>query len=160
VAAIQGAAVGGGFGLALAADFRVASPEARFSANFARLGFHQGFALSVTLPAVVGQQAALDLLYTGRRVNGEEAHRLGLCDRLVQPDVLRREAHALAAEIAESAPLAVRSIRQTMRGSLASQARAAMERERPEQERLMRTEDWREGLTAVNERRSANFIGK
>src|SRR5713226_1967297 len=54
VAAIQGAAIGGGLGLALAADFRVASPEARFSANFARLGFHQGFGLSVTLPAVVG----------------------------------------------------------------------------------------------------------
>ena len=54
VAAVHGAAVGGGLGLALAADFRIAAPEARFSANFARLGFHQGFGLSVTLPRLVG----------------------------------------------------------------------------------------------------------
>ena len=78
VAAVQGAAIGGGCGLALSADFRVAAPGSRFSANFARLGFHHGFALSVTLPAVVGRQAAADLLMTGRRVGGEDAHALGL----------------------------------------------------------------------------------
>lgn len=160
VAAIQGAAVGGGLGLALAADFRVASPQARFSANFAALGIHQGFALTVTLPAAVGQQAALDLLYTGRRIGGEEAYRLGLCDHLVAPDALRAQARALAAEIAACAPLAVRSIRQTMRGQLAGQARAAMRRERSEQERLMRTADWREGVAAVSERRPARFAGR
>src|SRR5262249_13162466 len=71
VAAVQGAAVGGGLGLACSADFRVASPQARFSANFARLGLHQGFGLSVTLPAVIGQQRAIDMLYTARRVGGE-----------------------------------------------------------------------------------------
>ena len=75
VAAVQGAAIGGGLGLAMAADFRVACPEARFSANFARLGFHHGFGLGATLPGVVGQQVALELLYTGRRVGGEEARR-------------------------------------------------------------------------------------
>ncbi len=159
VAAVQGAAIGGGLGLALAADFRVASPAARFSANFARLGFHHGFALTVTLPAAVGQQAAQDLLYTGRRIGGEEAHRLGLCDRLVAPDVLRAEAHGFAAQIAESAPLAVRSIRETMRGPLAERARGVLGRERSEQERLMRTADWREGLAAVSERRTARFTG-
>ena len=68
VAAIQGAAVGGGLGLALMADFRVASPEARFSANFARLGFHHGFGLTVTLPRLIGQQRAAEMLYTGQRV--------------------------------------------------------------------------------------------
>jgi 2-(1,2-epoxy-1,2-dihydrophenyl)acetyl-CoA isomerase len=68
VAAVQGAAVGGGLGLAMAADFRVAVPESRFAANFALLGIHHGFALTVTLPAAIGQQAALDLLYTGRRI--------------------------------------------------------------------------------------------
>jgi enoyl-CoA hydratase/carnithine racemase len=160
VAAIQGAAIGGGLGLALAADFRVASPQARFSANFAALGIHQGFALTVTLPAAVGQQAALDLLYTGRRIGGEEAYRLGLCDRLVAPGTLRAQAHALAAQIAASAPLAVRSIRRTMRGQLAEQARAAMRHERSEQEKLMRTADWREGVAAVSERRPARFAGR
>ena len=82
VAAIQGAAIGGGLGLALSADFRIASPEARFSANFARLGFHQGFGLSVTLPRLVGTQSAAELLYTGRRIGGEEAVSLGMADRL------------------------------------------------------------------------------
>src|SRR5580700_753877 len=116
VAAIQGAAIGGGLGLAMAADFRVAAPEARFAANFALIGIHQGFALSVTLPAAIGQQAALDLLYTGRRVGGAEAHDLGLADRLAGPGQARAQAHELAAQIAGSAPLAVRSIRTTMRG--------------------------------------------
>ena len=89
VAAIQGAAVGAGFGLACSADFRIACPEARFSANFAQFGFHHIFGLSVTLPAIVGQQHALDLLYTGRRLKGEDAVRIGLCDRLVANDVVR-----------------------------------------------------------------------
>ena len=123
VAAVQGAAVGGGLGVALSADFRVASPGSRFSANFARLGFHHGFGLSVTLPALAGQQTALDLLLTGRRVPGEEAFALGLCDRLVDDGEVRREAQALASEIARSAPLAVRSIRATLRAGLRGAAR-------------------------------------
>ena len=160
VAAVQGAAIGGGLGLAMAADFRVASPEARFSANFARLGFHHGFGLTVTLPAAVGQQRALELLYTGRRVAGEEALQMGLCDRLAPAGDLRARAHALAAEIAASAPLAVRSIRETMRGDLAGRVRAALVRERAEQERLNRTEDFREGVRATAERREAHFTGR
>jgi 2-(1,2-epoxy-1,2-dihydrophenyl)acetyl-CoA isomerase len=160
IAAVQGAAIGGGLGLAMAADFRVAVPEARFAANFALLGIHHGFALTVTLPAAIGQQAAMDLLYTGRRVGGEEAHALGLADRLAPPGQARERAHALAAQIAASAPLAIRSIRATMRGELADQARAAMTRERAEQERLYETADWKEGLAAVSQRRPASFTGR
>jgi 2-(1,2-epoxy-1,2-dihydrophenyl)acetyl-CoA isomerase len=160
IAAVQGAAIGGGLGLAMAADFRVAVPEARFAANFALLGIHHGFALSVTLPAAIGEQAAMDLLYTGRRVGGEEARALGLADRLAPPGQARERAHALAAQIAASAPLAVRSIRATMRGELADRARAAMARERAEQERLMQTADWTEGLAAVSQRRPASFTGR
>src|SRR5262249_43360333 len=154
------AAIGGGLGLACAADFRVAGPGSRFAANFARLGFHHGFALSVTLPAIVGERAALDLLYTGRRVTGDEAARIGLCDRLVDHDEVRSAAHALAAEIAASAPLAVRSIRATMRGDLAERARAAMEHEAREQDRLRRTRDWVEGVRATTERRPPRFEGR
>ena len=95
VAAVQGAAIGGGCGLALSADFRVATAQSRFSANFARLGFHHGFALTVTLPAAVGRQAAADLLLTGRRVGGEEALALGLCDRLAGDGDLLAQAIAL-----------------------------------------------------------------
>jgi len=160
VAAIQGAAVGGGLGLALAADFRVAAPEARFAANFALLGIHQGFALSVTLPAAVGQQKAQDLLYTGRRIGAEEAHAIGLADQLAESGQARARARELAAQIATSAPLAVRSIRATLRGELVEAARQAMVRERAEQERLMQTADWREGLAAVRDRRPASFTGR
>ncbi len=130
VAAVQGAAIGGGCGLALSADFRVAAHEARFCTNFARIGFHHGFALSATLPAAVGQQAAADLLLTGRRVPGDEALVMGLCDRLVAGDELIAAAISYATELAEGAPLAVRAIRATLRRRLvedaASRARTGM----------------------------------
>jgi len=160
VAAVQGAAIGGGLGLALTADFRYAAPEARFAANFARLGFHHGFGLSVTLPRLVGQQKSADLLYTGRRIKGEEAAGLGLVDKLVPLDDLRTEAHALAREIAISAPLAVQSIRKTLRGDLAEQVMAATDHEASEQEWLQATADFAEGTKAMGERREPNFTGK
>lgn len=160
VAAVQGAAIGGGLGLALAADLRVATPESRFSANFSMLGFHHGFGLSVTLPLVVGHQAAIDLLYTGRRIDGSTAHELGLCDHLVAPDELRPRAVELAGEVAAAAPLATRAIRRTMRGPFVEQVRAAMARERAEQERLQRTDDFREGVAATMERRPPRFTGR
>ncbi len=159
VAAVQGAAVGGGLGLACTADFRVGCPEARFAANFARLGFHHGFGLTVTLPAIVGPQSASELLLTGRRIAGEEATRVGLCDRMVERGEVRSAAHDLAAEIAASAPLAVRSIRQTMRAGLADSFRAATLHERQEQDRLRLTEDFAEGVRAVAERRPPRFSG-
>jgi 2-(1,2-epoxy-1,2-dihydrophenyl)acetyl-CoA isomerase len=160
VAAVQGAAVGGGLGLACSADFRVTCPEARFSANFARLGFHHGFGLTVTLPAIVGQQRALELLLTGRRISGEDAAAMGLCDRMVDSGALRTAAHDLAAEIAGSAPLAVRSIRETMRGGLAGSVREATDHELEEQDRLRRTSDWSEGARAAAERRPPRFEGR
>lgn len=159
VAAVQGAAVGGGLGLALSADFRVASPGSRFSANFARLGFHHGFGLSVTLPALAGQQTALELLLTGRRVPGAQAHALGLCDRLAEDGEVRRGAHAFAAELARSAPLAVRSIRATLRAGLLARLEEALEHEAAEQDRLRLSEDFREGVAASLERREPRFHG-
>ncbi|MBW2275409.1 MAG: enoyl-CoA hydratase/isomerase family protein [Deltaproteobacteria bacterium] len=159
VAAIQGAAIGGGLGLALMPDFRVAAPEARFAANFARLGFHHGFGLSVTLPDVVGRQRAMELLYTGRRVRGEEALGMGLCDRIAPLAELRQAATDFAREIALSAPLALRSIRETLRGDLPERIRAATARERVEQERLQKTKDFREGIRAMGERRTPSFTG-
>lgn len=160
VAAVQGAAIGGGLGLACSADFRVGCPEARFSANFARLGFHHGFALTVTLPDIVGNQRCAELLYTGRRIGGEEAARIGLLDRLVDASEVRATAHELAAEIAGSAPLAVASIRATMRAGLADRVRAATDREGSEQERLRGTSDWYEGVRAMAERRTPDFTGR
>src|SRR6184192_4418353 len=89
IGAIHGAAVGGGLGLALVADFRVTCPEARFCANFTRLGFHPGFGLTTTLPEVIGKTNAALMFYTSRRVTGEEAYRMGLADVLVAQDQVR-----------------------------------------------------------------------
>ncbi len=160
VAAVQGAAIGGGLGLALSADFRIAAPEARFSANFARLGFHHGFGLSVTLPRLVGQQATADLLFTGRRVKGDEAVSLGLADRLADLADVRDVAHAMAREIAISAPLAVRSIRKTLRGDLADQVEQATAHEAIEQDWLRKTPDFAEGNAAMRDRREPTFTGE
>ena len=160
VAAVHGAAIGGGLGLACAADFRVGCPESRWSANFARLGFHHGFGLTVTLPAIVGNQHTLDLMYTGRRIGGEEAAAIGLCDRLVDLSEVRPEAHRLAASIAESGPLAIVSIRATMRGYLPDAIRKATDRESEEQNRLQGTEDFNEGIRATADRRTPEFKGR
>src|ERR1051325_8371888 len=115
VGAIHGAAVGGGLGLALVPDFRVTCSEARFSANFNRLGFHPGFGLTATLPRLVGAQQAALLFYTGRRISGDEAVRIGLADLLVPQAEVRSAAQALALEIAQSSPLAVLATRETVR---------------------------------------------
>jgi 2-(1,2-epoxy-1,2-dihydrophenyl)acetyl-CoA isomerase len=158
IAAVQGSAIGGGLGLALAADFRVAAPSTRFAANFARLGFHQGFGISLTLPCVVGHQKALELLTTGRRIEGAEALAIGLCDRL--DDDPRTAAHILAADIAGSAPLAVRSIRRTLRGDIVHGFAAMVDHERSEQLRLMESSDFREGIAASMARRPPEFRGE
>lgn len=160
VAAVHGAAIGGGLGLACSADFRVGCSETRMAANFAQLGFHHGFGLTITLPPLVGQQHALDLLLTGRRIDGEEAHRIGLLDRFVAPDHVRDEAHRYAAEIASSAPLAVRSIRATMRADIGARYRAATAHEGKEQAILRVSEDFKEGTRASAERRTPEFKGR
>jgi enoyl-CoA hydratase/carnithine racemase len=159
VAAIQGAAVGGGLGLAMVADFRVACPEARFVANFTRLGFHPGFGLTVTLPAVIGETKAAMMFYTSRRVPGEEAYAMGLADVLVPLADVRGAALKLAAEIAENSPLGLIATRATMRGDLADRVLKATEHELVEQTRLRKTEDFKEGVKAVAERRLPNFTG-
>jgi len=160
VAAVQGAAVGGGLGLALVSDFRVTCEEARFSANFNRLGFHPGFGLTETLPRLVGAQQAALLFYTGRRIPGDEAVRIGLADLLVPLDKVRSAAQALALEIAQSAPLAVISTRETMRRGLCDAIEAATERELVEQDWLRRTEDFKEGVKAMADRRLPDFQGR
>jgi enoyl-CoA hydratase/carnithine racemase len=159
VAAVQGAAVGAGLGLALVADFRVAAPEARFSANFVKLGFHPGFGITHTLPRVVGQQRAALLCLTGQRINGEQALEWGLADLLAPLDELEAAALKLAGEIAENAPLAVQSTRATFRADLAEAVKKQTDHENAEQVWQRKTKDFAEGIRAVSERRPGNFIG-
>jgi enoyl-CoA hydratase/carnithine racemase len=160
VAAVQGAAIGGGLGLAMSADFRVTCPEARFAANFTRLGFHPGFGLTVTLPDAIGQTNAALMFYTSRRVTGEDAFKMGLASALVPQDQVRAEAVKLASEIAECSPLGVISTRATMRQGLADRVKTATDHELAEQTRLRATEDFKEGVKATEERRTPNFQGR
>jgi len=160
VGAIHGPAIGGGLGLALVPDFRVTCEEARFSANFNRLGFHPGFGLTATLPRLVGVQQAALLFYTGRRINGAEAVRIGLADLLVAQAEVRSAAQALALEIAQSSPLAVAATRETLRRGLVDEIESATERELVEQDWLRRTADFQEGIKAYAERRLPNFQGR
>ena len=159
IAAVHGAAVGGGLGLAMVADFRVTCPEARFCANFTRLGFHPGFGLTVTLPAVIGQTKAALMLYTSRRVTGEEAYTMGLADVLVAQQHVRDAAIKLASEIGENSPLGLIATRMTIRSDIADRVRKATDHELEEQTRLRKTEDFKEGVKAVFERRLPNFQG-
>jgi enoyl-CoA hydratase/carnithine racemase len=160
VAAVQGPAIGGGLGLAMTANLRVTCPEARFSANFVRLGIHQGFGLSVTLPEIVGPSKAALVLLTGRRFKGDEATELGLADLCVPLEQVRDAAFEIANEIAAGAPLAIRSINQTLRAGLGDRVRAATKHEAAEQAKLFATEDAREGVRSVNERRPGRFVGR
>jgi enoyl-CoA hydratase/carnithine racemase len=160
VAAVHGPAIGGGLGLALVADFRVTCAEARFSANFTRLGFHPGFGLSVTLPRLVGAQQAALLFYSGRRIDGAQAHRIGLADELVALDQVRPRALELAREIATSAPLAVQATRATLRTGLVEQIRSAVAHESMQQNAHFQTADFKEGVAAMAARREPQFKGE
>lgn len=160
IAAVQGPAIGGGLGLAMTATLRVTCPEARFSANFVKLGIHQGFGLSVTLPELIGPSRAAFVLLTGRRFNGEEATSLGMADICVPQEQVRARAMELAQEIATGAPLAIRAINRTLRAGLGDRVREATRHEAAEQAKLFATEDSREGIRAVTERREGNFAGR
>src|ERR1700748_21590 len=159
VAAVQGAAVGAGLGLAVVADFRIASPDARFAANFTKLGFQPGFSLTHILPRLIGRSKAELMFLTGRRVKAEDGLPWGLVDEVVPLEDLRTAARRLPQEIAENAPLAIVSTRKTLRGDLAAAVRAQTDIEATEQGWLRDTEDYKEGVRSVSERRPGNFVG-
>jgi enoyl-CoA hydratase/carnithine racemase len=160
VAAVHGPAIGAGAGLALVADFRIVSAQMRFSVNFNRLGFHPGFGISYTLPRLVGAQKASLLLFTGRRIDGVEAARIGLADEVVEPAVVLSKSLELADEIATSAPLAVRSTRASLRTGFAEQVREANRVERSMQINQFASDDFKEGVLAMSQRRAPVFHGR
>ena len=160
VGAIQGPAVGGGLGLAMVPDIRITCPDARFSANFASLGIHQGFGMSVTLPLLLGPSRAAQVLYSAKRYKGEEAVAVGLADECVPTEQVRERALEVATEIAANAPLALRAIKSTLRLGLGDQVREITQREARLQAELSASEDAKEGIAAVGERRPGNFKGK
>ena len=160
IAAINGAAVGGGLGLALLCDLRIVASRAKIGANFARLGIHPGLGISARLPAIVGEQAAAEMLYTGELIRGERAAQIGLALEAVPSEEVLARSMELATRIARSAPLAVRCIKKTLKITTRTDLSALLELEAYAQAKLSQTDDAREGISAVLTRREPNFEGK
>lgn len=160
IAVLQGAAIGAGLGLAVSADFRVASPAARFSANFVKLGFHPGFGLTHTLPRLIGEQRAALMSLSGERYKAEQVADWGLIDHLVPEAELHSQALKFANDIAVNAPLSLLATRATLRGDLAQQVTETLKHEHQQQTLLKDTDDFAEGVRAVAERRPGQFTGR
>jgi len=160
IAAMNGHAVGGGFGIGLQCDIRVANKDAKFGANFARLGLHSGMAISYLLPRLVGLPAASELLYTARLITGERAAEIGLVNYALPADQVLGKARALAEEIAACAPVAVKMIKRSVERGLAWDPLAAAEMEAHNQSRTLEMADAGEGISALLEKREPVFLGK
>jgi enoyl-CoA hydratase/carnithine racemase len=160
IAALNGHAIGGGLGLALVCDLRVASRDAKYGANFARLGFHSGMAISYLLPRIVGVPNAVDLLFSGRILTGAEAAGLGLVHEAVPAADVAAAARRRAETIATCAPLAVRLMKRSLYHGLAWDPREAARLESFAQSATLATDDAREGIRALLEKRDPVFSGR
>jgi len=160
IAAMNGHAIGGGFGLALACDIRIANSDAKYGANFARLGLASGMAISYVLPRLVGVEKAAELLFTGRIFKGDEAASMGLVSRAVLGDSVLEQAMGMAQTIAESAPIAVRLMKRSLYQGLSWDLRGAARQEADAQASTVNTADFKEGMTALLEKRAPDFHGK
>lgn len=160
VGALQGHAVGGGFGLALACDIRVACNNAKYGANFARIGLSSGMAISYTLPRLVGVARAAELLFTGRLFSGEEGAAMGLFTKAVAADQVLAEAMTIAQGIAQAAPIAVRLMKRMFYQGLQWRPQDAAWLEAFAQAETVATDDVREGMSALLEKRPPEFTGR
>lgn len=160
IGALNGHAVGGGFGLALMCDLRIAATESRYGANFVRLGIHPGMAITYLLPRLVGAATAAELLFTGRLVEGAEAQRLGLMSRAVPVEQVLPVAMELAYDIAANAPLAVRLTKRSLRRGLEWDAHGAALHEALVQAETLQTEDAAHGIDALLRKQTPKFSGR
>lgn len=159
IAAMNGHAIGGGFGLGLVCDMRVANRDARYGANFARLGLHSGMAVSYLLPRIAGVARAAELLFTGRLFSGAQAAEMGIANCAVEAGEVLERARALADEIAACAPAAVRMLKRSLYHGLGWDPRSAAEIEALLQSRTFEMEDAKEGVAALLEKRAPRFRG-
>lgn len=161
IAAVQGAAAGGGLALALAADMRLAAPTARFSAAYVKVGLSSGeLGTSWHLTRLVGPGMAAEISYTGRTVEADEAERIGLVNRVVPGDELLEQALDLARLCAANSPGGVRmSKRALQRNQEIASYEAALELENRGQALMTRSADMPEALAAFREGRAPSFTG-
>jgi len=160
IAAMNGHTVGGGFGLALLADIRVANVDAKYGANFARLGIHSGLAISYVLPRLVGAAYASELLFTGKLIRGDEAKRVGLVTHAEDAAEVLPTAMGLARAVAGSAPMAVQQMKASIRRGLRWEIREAALEEAGLQAASLGTDDAKEGVAAILEKREPEFTGR
>ncbi|MDF1602190.1 enoyl-CoA hydratase/isomerase family protein [Nocardioides sp. YIM 152315] len=160
IAAVNGPAIGAGLCLALACDLRYAAAGARLGAPFVKLGMHPGMAATFLLPNVVGEAHARDLLLTGRVVDADEALRLGLVSRVIEPASFVEEALDAAAAIAAAAPIATRLTTLALRDGGHADAEACLQWEAMAQPITLATADLQEGIRAAREKRAPVFTGR
>jgi enoyl-CoA hydratase/carnithine racemase len=158
--ALNGHAIGGGFGLALVCDLRIGAEDAKYGANFVRLGLGPGMAISYLLPRLIGLARANELLFSARLVDGREAAALGILNRAVPAADVLRETLTLARTIAENAPLAVRETKAAIRRALELDVRAGAKLESYGQAETVATDDAREGIAALLAKRAPVFTGR
>jgi len=160
IGALNGHAVGGGFGLALVCDLRIAALEGKYGANFVAVGLAPGMAITHLLPRLVGVARASEMLFTGRLVDGAEAERLGIANRAVPATQVSSEALTLAHTIAANAPFAVRATKAAIRRGLGLEVRAAARAEAHDQAASLTMDDAREGMSALLAKRKPVFTGR
>ncbi len=159
IAAINGPAIGAGMCLALACDLRVAASDAILALNFTALGLSPGMGATWLLPRLVGIPTALELLMTGRRFDGAQAAAMGLVNRAVDQVQLDETVNDLATRIAEAGPIAVRLAKQMVYASVHGGLDDALLREAAAQAITFPSEDMKEGLAALSEKRAPDFRG-
>ena len=159
IAAINGHAIGAGFCFALGCDMRVVHERAKLGMTFVRLGIHPGMAATWNLPRLIGPARAAELLYTGRLISGAEAVALGIASRVAGDD-FKSVVTDLAEEVAAAAPIAVRALKQTLRGTFDRDLDEAIGVEADVQAMTFKTSDAMEGIRAIQERRPPVFHGK
>jgi len=160
LAAVNGAAAGGGMSLALACDVRWASDRAVFAQSFVRIGLHPDWSALYYLPRLIGTSRALELMWTGDRVEAAEALRLGIVSRVLPGDALLPATLAFAERLARGPALAIAAIKRSVCDNVRATLQDALDREVEAQERCWNTADAREGFAAFLAKREAKFEGK